>query len=65
VKTFDKAFKKLFEDTFILYEFIKMFLPALVDEYGVNKAERLQIPAGDIDSLLHRRRKIDTSEGYK
>ena len=37
MKSFDKAFKKLFEDTFILYEFIKMFLPALVDEYSVNQ----------------------------
>ncbi len=37
MKSFDKAFKKLFEDTFILYEFIKMFLPALVDEYGVTQ----------------------------
>ncbi len=37
MRTFDKAFKKLFEDTFILYEFIKMFLPAPVDEYGVTQ----------------------------
>ena len=65
MRTFDKAFKKLFEDTFIIYEFIKMFLPALVDEYGVNKEERLQIPAGDTDSLLHGRRKMDTSEEHK
>ncbi|MCD6450148.1 MAG: hypothetical protein J7L34_06560 [Thermotogaceae bacterium] len=39
MRSFDKAFKRLFEDTFILYEFIKMFLPALVDEYGVAKED--------------------------
>jgi len=37
VRSFDKAFKRLFEDTFILYESIKMFLSALVDEYGVTQ----------------------------
>ena len=37
LRSADKAFKKLFEDTFILCEFIKMFLPVLIDEYGVNQ----------------------------
>ncbi len=42
-----------------------MFLPDLVDEYGVNKEERLQIPTSYTDSLLHGRWKMDTSEEHK